>query len=127
MFRSRFAEINGENDEYSDPKCTELPAGCTCVQIVEEVSGGCVCCTVRRDIEDVLAEEAMNPTPQFDLIVVDTTAASDPMPVIATLFEEHANEVVTPEVIRTARHANRLVLASVGGWVWACGRTYVRV
>lgn len=62
-----------------------LPVGCEIVEIVEEVSGGCVCCTVRRDIEDVLADEALNTPPSFDLVVVDTTAkcvpySSPPLP-----------------------------------------------
>jgi hypothetical protein len=72
--------------------------GCDVIEVAEEVSGGCVCCTVRRDIEDVLADEALSGVPSFDLVVIDTASESDPMPVIATLFEEHANEVVTPEV-----------------------------
>jgi len=76
----------------------DLPRGCEVVEVHEEVSGGCVCCTVRRDIEDVLADEVLTSPPSFELVIIDTTAASDPMPVIATLFEEHANEVVTPEV-----------------------------
>ena len=75
-----------------------LPDGCDVVEVQEEVSGGCVCCTVRRDIEDVLADEALAGVPSFDLVIIDTASSSDPMPVIATLFEEHANEVVTPEV-----------------------------
>jgi len=70
-----------------------LPPGCDVAQVAEEVSGGCVCCTVRRDIEDVLADEALAGAPSFELVVIDTAAASDPMPIIATLFEEHANEV----------------------------------
>ena len=92
------AEIAGENDPGGEKRCTSVPLGCDVVPIKEEVSGGCVCCTVRRDVEDALAEEALNPNPAFDLVVVDSLATSDPMPVIATMFEEHANEVVTPEV-----------------------------
>jgi G3E family GTPase len=75
------------------PATGSLPVGVDVIQVAEEVSGGCVCCTVRRDIEDVLADEALAGTPSFDLVVIDTASSSDPMPVIATLFEEHANEV----------------------------------
>lgn len=96
-FREALARCGGP--PVQDP----MPLGCDVVQVAEEVSGGCVCCTVRRDVEDVLADEALAGAPSFDLVVVDTAPASDPMPVIATLFEEHANEVVAPEVSQCFR------------------------
>lgn len=96
-FREALARCGGP--PVQDP----LPLGCDVVQVAEEVSGGCVCCTVRRDVEDVLADEALAGAPSFDLVVVDTASVSDPMPVIATLFEEHANEVVAPEVSQCFR------------------------
>lgn len=101
----------------SDP----LPLGCDVVQVAEEVSGGCVCCTVRRDIEDVLADEALAGSPSFDLVVIDTAATSDPMPVIATLFEEHANEVVTPEVSQSF-HLDSVVCVVDGRQMDCLGR-----
>lgn len=99
-----------------------LPLGCDVVQVVEEVSGGCVCCTVRRDIEDVLADEALAGAPSFDLVVIDTSSTSDPMPVIATLFEEHANEVVTPEVSQCF-HLDAVVCVVDGRTPDTLGRT----
>ena len=49
-FRLALQKVSGTKP--GDP----LPDGCDVVEVQEEVSGGCVCCTVRRDIEDVLAD-----------------------------------------------------------------------
>lgn len=56
-----------------------------------EVLNGCVCCTVRKDLVDVLrrlAERRRAGTLQIDAIVLETTGMADPSPVAQTFFAD---------------------------------------
>ena len=52
---------------------------------VYEMNNGCVCCTVRGDLIEVL-ERLMRQPGRFDAIVVETTGLADPAPVAQTFF-----------------------------------------
>jgi G3E family GTPase len=54
---------------------------------IYEMNNGCVCCTVRGDLINVL-ERLMRQHGRFDAIVVETTGLADPAPVAQTFFME---------------------------------------
>ncbi|MDG3015714.1 GTP-binding protein [Speluncibacter jeojiensis] len=47
-----------------------------------ELTNGCICCTLREDLIESVAELAA--TGRFDLLVIESTGISEPMPVAAT-------------------------------------------
>jgi len=57
-----------------------------------ELSTGCLCCTVRGDLvetlADLLAKRNTGGVPAFDRILVETTGLADPVPVLRTLASE---------------------------------------
>lgn len=53
---------------------------------VIEMLNGCICCTVREDLVDVLKTLVEKRKGQFDYIVIETTGLADPAPVAQTFF-----------------------------------------
>lgn len=53
------------------------------------LNGGCVCCSIREDLETVLRElfeqRDSGAIPTFSRIIIETTGLADPVPIIATL------------------------------------------
>ena len=56
---------------------------------VYEMNNGCVCCTVRGDLNGVL-EGLMRRPGRFDAIIIETTGLADPAPVVQTFFMDEA-------------------------------------
>ncbi len=52
---------------------------------IVEMNNGCVCCTVRGDLVDILDELAGRPK-RFDYVLIETTGLADPGPVAQTFF-----------------------------------------
>merc|ERR1719456_1800507 len=59
-------------------------------QIIE-VMNGCICCTVRGDLAEVLKGSLADRIGEFNAIIIETTGLADPAPVAQTFF-------VDPEV-----------------------------
>uniref|UniRef100_A0A7S2K0M3 CobW C-terminal domain-containing protein n=1 Tax=Zooxanthella nutricula TaxID=1333877 RepID=A0A7S2K0M3_9DINO len=54
-------------------------------QIIE-VMNGCICCTVRGDLAQVLAGSLAERRGTFDAVIIETTGLADPAPVAQTFF-----------------------------------------
>ncbi len=56
------------------------------------IDGGCVCCTVRGDLQDTLAElhhkRGRGDVPFFERVIIETTGLADPAPIIHTLLND---------------------------------------
>ena len=61
---------------------------------VIELSGGCICCTVRGDLVDTLAgivdSIQTGRTPSLKRVIVETTGLADPVPVLLSLMAHPA-------------------------------------
>lgn len=82
-------------------------------QLVETVDGapvllanGCICCTIREDLKTALlrlaARRLAGEVPPYQRVIVETTGAADPAPILATLLTDpelrhhyHVGSVVT--------------------------------
>jgi len=53
---------------------------------VIEMMNGCICCTVREDLIDVIKKLVTERKGQFDHIIIETTGLADPAPVAQTFF-----------------------------------------
>jgi G3E family GTPase len=54
-------------------------------EVVMEMNNGCICCTVRADLIDILSRSLQDGRP-FDAVIVETTGLADPGPVVQTFF-----------------------------------------
>lgn len=60
---------------------------------VVEMLNGCICCTVRKDLSEVLKKFINNKlVDSLDGVIVETTGLADPSPVVSTfwLYEDVA-------------------------------------
>lgn len=55
-------------------------------EAVIEMMNGCICCTVREDLVEVLKTLLKERRSQFDYVVIETTGLADPAPVAQTFF-----------------------------------------
>ena len=53
------------------------------------MNNGCICCTVRGDLINIL-QKIMKRKAQFDLIIIETTGLANPAPVAQTFFADEA-------------------------------------
>jgi G3E family GTPase len=51
-----------------------------------EIMNGCLCCTVRKDLQEVLTRILVKKKYKLDAIVIETTGMADPAPVAQTFF-----------------------------------------
>lgn len=60
--------------------------------VVVEMSNGCVCCTLRRDLANTLREApwrfSRGGSPWFDRVIIETTGLADPAPILNTLMTD---------------------------------------
>jgi G3E family GTPase len=56
---------------------------------IYEMNNGCICCSVRGDLIEVL-EKLLRQPGRFDAIVIETTGLADPVPVAQTFFMDDA-------------------------------------
>ncbi len=74
---------------------------------VIETSSGCLCCTIRGDVQKSLmalhAKNREGPEPRFNRVVIETTGLADPSPVISTLTTDWrlAQEFVFAGIVTT--------------------------
>jgi G3E family GTPase len=56
------------------------------------LANGCICCTVRTDLQETLRElfgqRRAGQIPDFDRVIVETTGLADPVPVVQTLVSD---------------------------------------
>jgi len=50
------------------------------------LNNGCLCCTVRGDLVNMLSDLAMNKRDKFDHVLIETTGLANPAPIIQTFF-----------------------------------------
>jgi G3E family GTPase len=62
---------------------------------VIEMMNGCICCTVRQDLVEVIKKLAKRKGPPLDGIVIETTGLADPAPVAQTFFVDEEVEAFT--------------------------------
>ena len=55
---------------------------------IYEMNNGCICCTVRGDLIDVMERLLLRPG-RFDAIAIETTGLADPVPVAQTFLMDH--------------------------------------
>ena len=60
------------------------------------LNNGCLCCTVRGDLVDMLGKLVTERKGQFDHILIETTGLANPAPIIQTFYLE-------PELLDTLR------------------------
>ena len=68
---------------------------------IVQMSNGCVCCTIREDLRETLADlvkQKKAGTLNFERVVIETTGVADPGPVAQTFFmdDEIAARSVSP-------------------------------
>jgi G3E family GTPase len=60
--------------------------------VVVEMSSGCLCCTIRGDLQKTLKDAhwrfARNAERQFNRVFIETTGLADPMPILHTLMAD---------------------------------------
>ncbi|RXZ36561.1 GTP-binding protein [Oxalobacteraceae bacterium CAVE-383] len=60
--------------------------------VVVEMSSGCLCCTIRGDLQKTLKDAhwrfARNAQRQFNRVFIETTGLADPMPILHTLMAD---------------------------------------
>ena len=70
-----------------------------------EINNGCICCTVRGDLQDKLGSLSMwldaGRIPPVERVIVETTGLADPAPHLPTLIREHLRTLPS----RQCRHA----------------------
>ena len=77
---------------------------------IYEMNNGCVCCTVRGDLIEVL-EKLLRQPGRFDAIVIETTGLADPVPVAQTfLMDEGARARTRLDAVVTVVDAKHLPL-----------------
>ena len=77
---------------------------------IYEMNNGCVCCTVRGDLIEVL-EKLLRQPGRFDAIVIETTGLADPVPVAQTfLMDESARARTRLDAVVTVVDAKHLPL-----------------
>ncbi len=57
-----------------------------CEDEIVEMLNGCICCTVRKDLQAVLVKLLVTERRQLDAIIIETTGLADPAPVAQTFF-----------------------------------------
>merc|ERR1719289_111390 len=78
-------------------------------QIVE-VMNGCICCTVRGDLAQVLAGSLAERRGNFDAVLIETTGLADPAPVAQTFFaDDFVQQKMALDGILTVADAKHLV------------------
>ncbi|KAI8069603.1 cobalamin synthesis protein, P47K [Gongronella butleri] len=82
----RIAVIENEFGETAVDGGLVLDAG----QEVFETQNGCLCCTVRGDLDRILRELMTERRDQFDMVLIETTGLADPGPVIQTIMTDDA-------------------------------------
>ncbi len=71
------------------------------------LSGGCVCCALREDVEGALrhlfAQRDAGTIPAFDRVIIETTGLADPIPLVMTLqtFGLARERLIAPTVVTT--------------------------
>ena len=53
---------------------------------IAEVMNGCICCTVRGDLAEILKGRLAERVADFDGVIIETTGMADPAPVAQTFF-----------------------------------------
>src|SRR6185295_13781811 len=77
---------------------------------IYEMNNGCVCCTVRGDLIEVL-EKLLRQPGRFDAIVIETTGLADPVPVAQTfLMDEGVRAKTRLDAVVTVVDAKHLPL-----------------
>lgn len=81
---------------------------------IVQMSNGCVCCTIREDLRETLADLAKQKrdgTLNFERVVIETTGVADPGPVAQTFFmDDEIAELYLLDAIVTlvdAKHGNQ--------------------
>lgn len=76
-------------NEFGDVSLDHLLVTHSAEQPVVELAGGCLCCTVRGDLQKTLIDArwrfARGGQRQFDRVIIETTGLADPVPIINTL------------------------------------------
>jgi len=57
---------------------------------IVEMLNGCICCTVRKDLQAVLVRLLVTEKRKLDAIIIETTGLADPAPVAQTFFVDPA-------------------------------------
>lgn len=77
-------------------------------ETIVEMNNGCICCTVRADLIDVLSRQLASGS-VFDGIIIETTGLADPGPVIQTFFiDPSLPDKVTLDAVIAVADASRL-------------------
>ena len=102
----RFAVIE---NEFGDVGIDENILVETSEESIIEVMNGCICCTVRGDLTDVL-DRMYDRIKDFDGIIIETTGLADPAPVAQTFFvDEKVTQRYTLDGIITVVDAKHII------------------
>tara|TARA_B100000212_G_C27381285_1_gene537194 strand:- start:1890 stop:3089 length:1200 start_codon:yes stop_codon:yes gene_type:complete len=104
--KMRFAVIE---NEFGDVGIDENILVETSEESIIEVMNGCICCTVRGDLTDVL-DRMYDRIKDFDGIIIETTGLADPAPVAQTFFvDEKVTQRYTLDGIITVVDAKHII------------------
>lgn len=73
---------------------------------IVELSNGCICCSVRNDLEDAV-QKILNRDDRPEYLLVETTGLADPRPVAQTFLIDELSEQVRLDAIVTVIDAER--------------------
>lgn len=68
---------------------------------IVEMMNGCICCTVRKDLQEVIRKLLITEKRNLDAIIIETTGLADPAPVAQTFFVD--------ETIRKACYLDAII------------------
>lgn len=76
---------------------------------VIEMNNGCICCTVRGDLIEIL-KRLESRLKDFDMVIIETTGLADPAPVCQTFFvDEKVAEIARLDAVVTVVDARHII------------------
>ena len=104
--KMKFAVIE---NEFGDVGIDENILVETSEESIIEVMNGCICCTVRGDLTDVL-DRMYDRVKDFDGVIIETTGLADPAPVAQTFFvDDKVTQRYTLDGIITVVDAKHII------------------
>lgn len=103
IIENEFGQVSIDDALVKDRKVTSTDE-------IVEMMNGCICCTVRSDLIEVIKKLLVKQNKKLDAIIIETTGLADPAPVAQTFFvDEDVSKLCTLDAIVTVVDAKHIV------------------